>query len=96
MSIVCWRTTASASSSRRAWSSTGGGDAIVEAQSGRKGESAGAWRVEVESKVVDVVMNGCADEVVRLMPWRWWLGSGEGQPGRDSWASFLHQASLHS
>ena len=29
MSIVCWRTTASASSSSRAWSSTGGGDAIV-------------------------------------------------------------------
>jgi hypothetical protein len=29
MSIVCWRTTARASSSRRAWSSTGGGDAIV-------------------------------------------------------------------
>jgi hypothetical protein len=29
MSIVCWRTTASASSSRRAWSSTGGGDAMV-------------------------------------------------------------------
>lgn len=29
MSIVCWRTTASASSSSRAWSSTGGGDAIA-------------------------------------------------------------------
>lgn len=37
MSIVCWRTTARASSSRRAWSSTGGGDVAIVGRERRWG-----------------------------------------------------------
>lgn len=42
MSIVCWRTTARASSSRRAWSSTGGGDVAIVYAGGCKADCGGA------------------------------------------------------
>jgi hypothetical protein len=45
MSVDCWRTTPRASSSRRAWSSTGGGDAIV----GAEGVDAGGGGTEEKS-----------------------------------------------